>query len=435
MIDHADKIFRYGTLDQLDNQGGDPLEQLRDRTDPARLFGDFIPSRLIDHLVTAPDWLAVVIWATALILLGRAMFVTHQSHSTWRGIIHELLTRIALLAGICAVGTIGVHRLTLAAIRVESASELVPATETIDDLFDELKSIGWLIDYGLELIITAFLVLTGMLLICGLAFQAMIYTVIGLPSDPPQTPEMAGIDAEKLCEARDAHSDDSLGTLVWHRRQALSERDRLARTSDAEADQTELNSATRELTILNALVTERRNDLIDWHDAPSDEFAERLATLRARHDQLDERWGRWHTDLDLLTSYPAIHDVNTEEFAVRIIDADDDAKEAWADLKANPDDDDLIDEYEDCVDELAEALDDGEYRAKWLGRGPALDPTMKKIMDTAAHLLDVLRREDTDAGDRDRTAKKLHSLLTPVVGEQVSRAPELESTRRGELEA
>ncbi|MCT1549629.1 hypothetical protein [Brevibacterium casei] len=55
-------------------------------------------------------------------------------------------------------------------------------------------------------------------------------------------------------------------------------------------------------------------------------------------------------------------------------------------------------------------------------------------MDTAAHLLQVLERADTDTDDRDRTARKLYQLLEPVVGTAVADAPELEAVARRELE-
>ncbi|MCU4298032.1 hypothetical protein D3I60_13265 [Brevibacterium permense] len=52
-----------------------------------------------------------------------------------------------------------------------------------------------------------------------------------------------------------------------------------------------------------------------------------------RHNATMARWDEWHTDLDLLIEYPAIHDVAHEKFAVRIIDTAEEAKktrELWA---------------------------------------------------------------------------------------------------------
>lgn len=169
--------------------------------------------------------------------------------------------------------------------------------------------------------------------------------------------------------------------------------------------------------------------------ARPDILATRKFEMLQRHRDLDDQWGRWHTDLDLIVNYPAIHDVTHEDFAVRIIDAFDAATAARKKVdvpRPKPAD---LNAYEAAIDEFDTALSDGEHKAKLLHRSDALDPVLRRVMDTAAHLVDVLRRGDADADERDRAAKKLYRLLTPVVGETVKSAKELEPVRMGELEA
>ncbi|WP_133066768.1 hypothetical protein [Brevibacterium aurantiacum] len=82
--------------------------------------------------------------------------------------------------------------------------------------------------------------------------------------------------------------------------------------------------------------------------------------------------------------------------------------------------------YRAAVDAFDKALRDGEHQATILGRGPSLDPVLKRVMDDAAHLVEILRRPDTTDDDRDRTMRALFKALKPVVGDQVVKIPEIE---------
>ncbi|QUL78080.1 hypothetical protein [Brevibacterium sp. SMBL_HHYL_HB1] len=146
----------------------------------------------------------------------------------------------------------------------------------------------------------------------------------------------------------------------------------------------------------------------------------------ARHDAVQNRWAQWHTDLNLLIEFPAIHDVAHEEFAVRILDTSETAtktRERWENDRA---DHSRLRAFEAAVDAFDRALFDGEHQAKLLGRGPSLDPVLKRVMDDAAHLVEVLRRPDTTDDDRDRTMRVLFKALKPIVGERAVEIPELD---------
>ncbi|SMY04325.1 hypothetical protein BSP239C_03801 [Brevibacterium sp. 239c] len=150
------------------------------------------------------------------------------------------------------------------------------------------------------------------------------------------------------------------------------------------------------------------------------------AVAVTRHDAAQTRWDQWHTDLDLLIEYPAIHDVAHEKFAMRILDtaeAANCARDAW---EGQPHSMSRLQSYRAAVDAFDKALRDGEHQATILGRGPSLDPVLKRVMDDAAHLVEILRRPDTTDDDRDRTMRALFKALKPVVGDQVVKIPEIE---------
>lgn len=157
------------------------------------------------------------------------------------------------------------------------------------------------------------------------------------------------------------------------------------------------------------------------------------ATL-ADHAATEDRWARWHTDLDLLIEYPAIHDSAHETFARRIIDADDAATTARTHARAGklP-----LAQYRAAVDEFTSALNDGEHQAKLIARGPILDPVLKRTMDAAETLLHKIRAYT--AGDPtvswaecQTAATGLTKLLDPIV--ETKRVPELETAIARELE-
>lgn len=155
------------------------------------------------------------------------------------------------------------------------------------------------------------------------------------------------------------------------------------------------------------------------------------------HEKLCDRWAEWHTDLGLLTEFPAIHDVQHEEFARRIIDAYDSAKSARTKAEAKQRD---IPVFSAAVKEFKAALDDGEYKARLIARGPALDPVLARIMTNAETLLTKIR--DYQAGNAavswaecQVAAEGLTKLLKPVIGHQANAIPELEATIARELEA
>ncbi|GEB21796.1 hypothetical protein BAURA63_03719 [Brevibacterium aurantiacum] len=146
----------------------------------------------------------------------------------------------------------------------------------------------------------------------------------------------------------------------------------------------------------------------------------------ARHDAIQIRWGQWHTDLDLLIEFPAIHDVAHEEFAVRILDRSEVAAMTRKRWEIDQNDHILLRDFETAVDAFDNALRDGEHKATILGRGPSLDPVLKRVMDDAAHLVEILRRPDTSDDDRDRTMRALFKALKPIVGDRAVEIPELE---------
>ncbi|WP_231445909.1 hypothetical protein [Brevibacterium zhoupengii] len=161
-------------------------------------------------------------------------------------------------------------------------------------------------------------------------------------------------------------------------------------------------------------------------DTQTDAVWDEGAITAARHNAAQTRWDQWHTDLDLLIDYPAIHDVAHEKFAVRILntaDAAKNAREAWED---QPHSTTRLQGYRAAVEAFDKALRNGEHQAKILGRGPSLDPVLKRVMDDAAHLVEILRRTDTTDDDRDRTMRALFKALKPIVGDHAVEIPELE---------
>lgn len=161
-------------------------------------------------------------------------------------------------------------------------------------------------------------------------------------------------------------------------------------------------------------------------DSPSTDAWDEAAIAVTRHNAAQARWDQWHTDLDLLIEYPAIHDVAHEKFAVRILDTAEAANSARDSWEAQPHSTSRLQGYRAAVDDFDKALFDGEHQAKLLGRGPSLDPVLKRVMDDAAHLVEILRRPYTTDDDRDRTMRALFKALKPIVGDQVVKIPEIE---------
>jgi hypothetical protein len=164
-----------------------------------------------------------------------------------------------------------------------------------------------------------------------------------------------------------------------------------------------------------------------------------LNDTRTLHDEASARWGKWHTDLGLLTEFPAIHDVQHEAFARRIIDAQDAAREARSRAEARRDDRGCVERFGEAVEEFVAALDDGEHKARLIARGPALDPVLNRIMTTAETLLAKIHayRAGDGAvswGECQTAADGLVKLLKPVVGHQAEVIPELEAAIARELE-
>lgn len=161
--------------------------------------------------------------------------------------------------------------------------------------------------------------------------------------------------------------------------------------------------------------------------------------IASDHDQLRSRWGKWHTDLGLLVEFPAIHDVQHEEFARRIIDAHDDANDARAKAEAGKEQSAAVTGFSAAVDEYAAALDDGEHKARLIARGPTLDPVLNRIMTTAETLLAKIHAYQAGDsavgwGECQTAADGLVKLLKPVIGHQADAIPELEAAIARELE-
>lgn len=166
---------------------------------------------------------------------------------------------------------------------------------------------------------------------------------------------------------------------------------------------------------------------------------EKFDAITAIYDQLIDRWGEWHTDLGLLTEFPAIHDVQHEEFARRIIDAQDAAGEARAKAEAHKEDTGSLEHFSVAIEEFSAALDDGEHKARLIARGPALDPVLNRIMTTAETLLAKIHDYQTGSGavswgECQVAAGGLVKLLKPVIGHQADAIPELEAAIARELE-
>lgn len=161
--------------------------------------------------------------------------------------------------------------------------------------------------------------------------------------------------------------------------------------------------------------------------------------IASDHDQLRSRWGKWHTDLGLLVEFPAIHDVQHEAFARRIIDAHDDANDARAKAEAGKEQSAAVTGFSAAVDEYAAALDDGEHKARLIARGPALDPVLNRIMTTAETLLTKIHAYQAGDsavgwGECQTAANGLVKLLKSVIGHQADAIPELEAAIARELE-
>lgn len=165
----------------------------------------------------------------------------------------------------------------------------------------------------------------------------------------------------------------------------------------------------------------------------------RLDDITATHDEASARWGEWHTDLGLLTEFPAIHDVQHEAFARRIIDAQDAAREARGRAESRRDDRECVERFGEAVEEFVAALDDGEHKARLIARGPALDPVLNRIMTAAEALLAKIHAYQAGDsavswGECQTAADGLVKLLKPVVGHQAEAIPELEAAITRELE-
>lgn len=170
-----------------------------------------------------------------------------------------------------------------------------------------------------------------------------------------------------------------------------------------------------------------KGTLRDTDGSPIDVWGwDREVMTAARHDAVQNRWDQWHTDLDLLIEFPAIHDVAHEDFAVRSLDAAEAAMKTRKRWENYRNDYTLLRDFETAVDAFDKALRDGEHQAKILGRGPSLDPVLRRVMDDAAHLVEILRRPDTTDGDRVRTMRALFKALKPIVGDHAVEIPELE---------
>lgn len=163
--------------------------------------------------------------------------------------------------------------------------------------------------------------------------------------------------------------------------------------------------------------------------------ADTLEAILADHAAAEDRWAWWHTDLDLLIEYPAIHDTAHEAFARRILDADEAATTARTRAQAGklP-----LDEYRAAVDEFTTALNEGEHQAKLIARGPVLDPVLNRIMGSAETLLGKIRAYTAGDpavswGECQVAATGLAKLLEPVV--DTTHIAELETAIARELEA
>lgn len=174
-------------------------------------------------------------------------------------------------------------------------------------------------------------------------------------------------------------------------------------------------------------------------DSGCSTMQQKFDAVAAAHDQVINRWGEWHTDLGLLTEFPAIHDVQHEDFALRIIDAQDAAVEAREKAEARKQDSGSLERFSDAVDEFTAALDDGEHKARLIARGPALDPVLNRIMTTAETLLSKIHAYQAGDiavgwGECQVAADGLVKLLKPIIGHHADAIPELEATIARELE-
>lgn len=406
-------------------------------TDPSPGGGSAIEDswrQLTEWMVNLPWGLRLALIMGAVILIGLCIVVGDDNRIAFRRQFKDVIFNRTVILTIGVAATILTVQISftamsqaLVALSVESLDELGPSLRGIAE-----EALGCFAAFVLALFTGLFGLKTMPIFTAWYStlWRGFIPDFI-LPEDTAPWPD--GSESQKMAAS---YRGLSYGALLAKRRALLEKNQRNSGATPAlmKENRTRIDVLT---VLIKAAREESARDRkyqssVDQPTAP--DLRWRLAELRERHAEVEKRWLDWHTDIGLITSYPAIHLVRTEEFAVRIINADDEAKSLRTKLDEQGITSDLIDSYADAVTEFADALDDGEYRAKLIARGPALDPTMKKIMDTAAHLLQVLERADTDTDDRDRTARKLYQLLEPVVGTAVADAPELEAIARRELE-
>ena len=166
------------------------------------------------------------------------------------------------------------------------------------------------------------------------------------------------------------------------------------------------------------------------------ESADRFSSLAEEHDALKEEWGRWHTDLDRIINYSAIHDVRHEAFAVEIVEASEDANSVREQSARNPSSQTAADRFQKAIDRFSAALDEGVHQAELLGTND-IDPVLRRVVLRAQSLLKVVRHTSTTRFEKENAARALYSALRPIVGHSDGRAemPELETAIQRELEA
>jgi hypothetical protein len=159
-----------------------------------------------------------------------------------------------------------------------------------------------------------------------------------------------------------------------------------------------------------------------------------LVEALSRHDELLETWTRWHTDLDLILSRPAFHDMD-EGFAADAVKAHNRAAEARKASEASPSNIALAEQLAAAVEQFAEALETAEDKAELLGREVA-DPVLMRVVEKAGVLLEQMRDDSRADWERRGAAKRLARVLKPLIGEPDPSmpVPELESAQHLELE-
>lgn len=156
--------------------------------------------------------------------------------------------------------------------------------------------------------------------------------------------------------------------------------------------------------------------------------------IAREHDEHKEEWGRWHTDLDLVINYSAIHDVQHEDFAAELVEASEKANDARAQSEKNPSSQAAADRFQRAVDRFSTALDEGVHQAKLLGTED-IDPALRRVVMRAQTLLATIRHESTTRFEKENAARALYAALKPIVGaaDGVADMPELETAIRREL--